>query len=173
MNNRIIIEGVVFDFESYFLRKGDFSVYLSEMEMKLLKLLIDNRGRVVTKQEISEVIWGVTEGNDENVVQLTHKIRRVMKNLSIEHLIKTKRNMGYIFSGEDDDINNDMRYQSDDSIHHQDNVHIGSKILGVVNKSNLLIAVVTVIVVFILSLLILNIINTLGIQTLIDRLNIK
>lgn len=70
---------------------------LSKNEFLIIKTLFEKQGRVVSREEIMERLWGNDEFVDDNT--LTVNITRIRKKFEAEgkhDLIKTKRGMGYI-----------------------------------------------------------------------------
>lgn len=82
--------------------KGVFSVdgeetELSKNEMKILGYLLENKGRIVSRDALINYLWDNEEFVDDNT--LTVNINRVRKKLDdsgIKNVIKTKRGQGYI-----------------------------------------------------------------------------
>lgn len=66
---------------------------LTALEYKLLSLLMQNAGKVVTRELIFEKIWDVS-GNFVNDNTLTVYIKRIRKKLDAD-IIKTVKGMGY------------------------------------------------------------------------------
>jgi DNA-binding response OmpR family regulator len=81
--------------------KGEQELDLSVTEYKLLKLFLENRGRLLLKEQILEAIWD-KEANfvDENTLPVN--IRRLRMKVEEEpskpRLIKTIHGMGYLWS---------------------------------------------------------------------------
>lgn len=66
---------------------------LTALEYKLLSLLMQNVGKVVTRELIFEKIWDVS-GNFVNDNTLTVYIKRIRKKLDAD-IIKTVKGLGY------------------------------------------------------------------------------
>ena len=66
---------------------------LTALEYKLLSLLMQNTGKVVTRELIFEKIWDVS-GNFVNDNTLTVYIKRIRKKLNAD-IIKTVKGLGY------------------------------------------------------------------------------
>ena len=66
---------------------------LTALEYKLLSLLMQNAGKVVTRELIFEKIWDVS-GNFVNDNTLTVYIKRIRKKLDAD-IIKTVKGLGY------------------------------------------------------------------------------
>jgi len=92
---------VVIDFENYEAYKGGEKVELSPREFKILRFLVENRGRVISRNEILNRVWGyescpTTRTVDNYVV----KIRRAIEDdpRHPKWLISV-RSVGYKFTG--------------------------------------------------------------------------
>ena len=81
-------------FEVY---KGDKKIDLNPKEFKILKLLISNAGRVFTKKQIYEQVWGdVYIGDSNNImVHLSHIREKIEDDPKNPVYIKTIRGIGY------------------------------------------------------------------------------
>src|SRR5438132_7177994 len=60
----VTINGRVIDFENLELRNGDDLVHLTLMEAKLLRYLIQNEGRAISRKAILEEVWQLQEDTD-------------------------------------------------------------------------------------------------------------
>lgn len=71
---------------------------LKNMEYKLLKYLIDNRGRVIGKEELFEKVWGDTITGDGTLNVHIRRLREKIEDDPNEpNLIKTVWGVGYIY----------------------------------------------------------------------------
>jgi len=101
------IPGAVVDFnrcEARFENDGE-RVELSPQEMNLLRYLIRNSGRVISREELLSRVWRIsphglpTRTIDMHIARLREKLRDDSSNPGI---ILTVRGKGYMFSGETD-----------------------------------------------------------------------
>ena len=70
---------------------------LTKNEFLILKTLMEKQGKVVSREEIMERLWGNDEFVDDNT--LTVNMARLIKKIEaagITDFIKTKRGLGYI-----------------------------------------------------------------------------
>lgn len=81
--------------------KTKFSVFLSneeillsQMEYQLLKLLVENKGCILTRSSLLELIWD-TNGNFVNDNTLTVTMKRLREKLHNPPYLKTVRSFGY------------------------------------------------------------------------------
>ena len=72
-------------------------VQLSKTEFLLLKLLIENQGKVFSRQQIIDEIWGVGHFIDENTVDVyVGYLRSKISDITKDEYIKTVRGAGYM-----------------------------------------------------------------------------
>jgi DNA-binding response OmpR family regulator len=101
-------EGKRIDFSALELRAGDKSIRLTLMEAELMRYLIKHEGRIVSRKQILEEVWGLREDTDTRAID--NFIVRLRKHLEAvpskpRHLL-TVRGVGYRFiaePGSDDD----------------------------------------------------------------------
>ncbi|SDS18189.1 response regulator transcription factor [Paraoerskovia marina] len=97
------------DEDSYEVRRAGQPVDLSPTEFKLLRYLMMNAGRVLSKAQILDHVWQYDWGGDANIVEsyisyLRRKIDAVTvegpdgsgEPVTVEPLIQTKRGVGYL-----------------------------------------------------------------------------
>lgn len=91
--NIITVSGVMLDLDKSAVFENGKQLELTALEYKLLSLLMQNAGKVVTRELIFEKIWDVS-GNFVNDNTLTVYIKRIRKKLDAD-IIKTVKGMGY------------------------------------------------------------------------------
>jgi len=91
--NIITVSGVTLDLDKSAVFENGKRLELTALEYKLLSLLMQNAGKVVTRELIFEKIWDVS-GNFVNDNTLTVYIKRVRKKLDAD-IIKTVKGLGY------------------------------------------------------------------------------
>jgi DNA-binding response OmpR family regulator len=92
-------DGRTIDFGELELRSGDTRIQLTLMEAKLLRHLIANEGKVVTRKSILEDVWGLHEDTDTRAIDnFIVRLRRYIEPDPSEpqHLL-TVRGVGYRF----------------------------------------------------------------------------
>jgi len=92
-------KGVLLNLRSYEVHVNGDLVNLTSKEFDLLKLLLSNPGRVFTKAEIFEKVWGYA--SEDNVPTVTVHIRKLREKLEFNpaepEYIKTIWGVGYKF----------------------------------------------------------------------------
>lgn len=91
--NIITVSGITLDLDKSAVFENGKQLELTALEYKLLSLLMQNAGKVVTRELIFEKIWDVS-GNFVNDNTLTVYIKRIRKKLDAD-IIKTVKGMGY------------------------------------------------------------------------------
>ena len=83
-----------FDFPRMEFRGPSGTVELSRTEQKLLRILVKNRGVVVSRQRLLEYVWGEgSEYVDENALSVA--VKRLRDKLSAAEEIRTVYGVGY------------------------------------------------------------------------------
>lgn len=97
-NTRIRYKNLEVDTDKRFVLMNGEKVHLTSTEYKLLRYLIENKGRIVTKAMLLEQLWDI-DGNfvDENTVRVNIKRLRQKLNDDKQEYIVTVFGMGYTF----------------------------------------------------------------------------
>ena len=98
-NSVITIDDYSFDFSTMEFSVRDNKVELSKTEQKLLRLLIENRGTVMSRSALVDRIW--TDGAEyveENALSVT--VKRLRDKLEAHQYIKTIYGIGYSWVNE-------------------------------------------------------------------------
>jgi DNA-binding response OmpR family regulator len=85
---------IIIDFSAYTAIKGNCLLDLTTKELELLKFLAENEGRVVSRQQILDTVWGLNAGSSDRTVD-TH-IKNIRRKLGVACII-TVKNVGYRF----------------------------------------------------------------------------
>ena len=94
-------EGFAFDFEWMEFRKNGRLIELSKTEQRLLRILVENRGRVLSRETLLERVWpDGAEYVEENTLSVT--VKRLRDKLedtpSKPRLLKTVYGIGYTWA---------------------------------------------------------------------------
>ena len=91
--------GKTIDFGALELRSGDHTIHLTLMESELLRHLVRNDGRIVSRKQILEEVWGLHEDTDTRAIDnFVVRLRRYIEDdpANPRHLL-TVRGVGYRF----------------------------------------------------------------------------
>lgn len=88
------------------IEKDEKTIELTNNEIKILKYLLKNRERIVSRDEIMEYLWEDSSFVDDNTLTVNiTRIRNKLTELNLKDLIETKRGQGYILKkGENNEI---------------------------------------------------------------------
>jgi DNA-binding response OmpR family regulator len=91
--------GRIIDFGNLEIRSAEGTTHLTVMESELLRHLIHNRGRVVSRKSILEEVWGLREDTDTRAIDnFIVRLRRYLEdNPSRPKHLLTVRGVGYRF----------------------------------------------------------------------------
>ncbi len=79
------------------IEKGDKVIELTKNEFKILKYLVENRQKIVSREEIMDVLWDTESFIDDNTLTVNiTRLRNKLEELSLKELLETKRGQGYI-----------------------------------------------------------------------------
>lgn len=98
-------QGKEFDFGNLELRTGTETIKLTLMEAKLLRHLIVNAGKAVSRKEILEEVWGLSEETDTRAIDnFVVRLRRYIEDdPSRPKILQTVRGIGYRFALTEED----------------------------------------------------------------------
>lgn len=95
---------ITIDKEKYEVRKGDEKLSLTLKEFELLKMLIENQGKVLTRDLLLDKIWGYDYlGETRTVdVHIRHLRQKIKDEDGSSQIIETIRGVGYKAAAEGD-----------------------------------------------------------------------
>ena len=94
--SRLVFADVVLDDDTHEVWKAGEPVELSPTEFNLLRYLLQNPGRVLSKRQILEHVWSYDFGGDGNVVESYVSYLRRKVDTSEPRLLHTVRGVGYV-----------------------------------------------------------------------------
>jgi DNA-binding winged helix-turn-helix (wHTH) protein len=98
---RVDFADCTFDSETRQLLRGGDAVHLSPKAFRLLELLLENRPRALSKQELQDKLWPKTFVSEANLAGLAAEARRAIGDAARgSRLLQTVYGFGYRFSGE-------------------------------------------------------------------------
>lgn len=81
--------------------KNDKIIDLTKNEYKILKYLIENRNKIVSREDIMDCLWENESFIDDNTLSVNiTRLRSKLEELGLKDIIETKRGQGYILKGE-------------------------------------------------------------------------
>ena len=97
LKGTVQVDGMALDTKKSILRKNGDEIHLTPKETKLMVLLMENVGKVVSRSELMQHVWnteylGDTRTLDVHICWLRQKIE---ENPRIPEMILTRRGQGY------------------------------------------------------------------------------
>lgn len=76
---------------------GDDRISLSKNEYRILHILMENKGKVVSREKLMELLWETDSFVDENTLSVNiNRLRKRLDSAGLENFITTKFGMGYL-----------------------------------------------------------------------------
>ena len=98
-SNELIVGDIKFDLNSYQVYIKNQKVHLGPKEYKLLKFLVENNGRVYSRAQLLDHVWGQANFLEERTVDVhIRRLRTILEKYKIDNLIQTIRGAGYGFN---------------------------------------------------------------------------
>ena len=77
--------------------KGDLRLELTRNEFRILEMLLENRGRIVSREELMERLWSTDSFVDENTLSVNvNRLRKKLEGAGLFDAIRTRKGKGYI-----------------------------------------------------------------------------
>lgn len=77
--------------------KGDVRLELTRNEFRILEMLLENRGRIVSREELMERLWSTDSFVDENTLSVNvNRLRKKLEGAGLFDAIRTRKGEGYI-----------------------------------------------------------------------------
>ena len=94
---KLYYQGVNVDLSKSVLEKNDHELLLSKNEMSIFYFLLVNQGKIVSRDEIMNYLWGTNKFIDDNTltVNMTRLKKKLVK-IGLIDVIETRRDQGYI-----------------------------------------------------------------------------
>ncbi|MDR2590628.1 MAG: response regulator transcription factor [Oscillospiraceae bacterium] len=95
INNTVLSIGdIVIDFSAYTVTKNNQPLNFTPKEIEILKFFAENEGKVVSRQQTLDAVWGLDNLSSDRTID-TH-IKNIRRKLNVE-CIMTIKNVGYKF----------------------------------------------------------------------------
>ena len=99
--NKIDAKDFILNISNSTIIKDDKIIDLTKNEYKILKYLIENREKIVSREDIMDVLWENDCFVDDNTLSVNiTRLRSKLEELGLKDIIETKRGQGYMLKGE-------------------------------------------------------------------------
>lgn len=95
------VRGASLDLLDTSLKTAGKEIELTKNEFKIMKLLMENKNRVVLREEIMEALWDSECFVDDNTLTVNvNRLRKKLEDMGLKEFIQTKKGMGYLIHDE-------------------------------------------------------------------------
>ncbi|MGN1405728.1 MAG: response regulator transcription factor [Erysipelotrichaceae bacterium] len=95
--NIISINGINLNINDSSISYENRHLELSKNEFRILLTLVQNKGKIVSREKLMEVLWQSGDFVDENTLNVNiNRLRKKLETIKINDLIQTKFGMGYM-----------------------------------------------------------------------------
>ncbi len=99
LNQQIAVSDLILNQTTRTARRGQRAIGLTTKEYALLEFLMENAGRVLTREQIAEHVWDINFDAFSNVIDVyVGRIRRKVDMEDETPLVHTRRGTGYLLS---------------------------------------------------------------------------
>lgn len=89
--------GMIFDMGKGLVTYADERVELTKNEMGILETLLEQKGRIVTRDKLMERLWESDSFIDDNTLTVNvARLRKKLGEIGIQDMIKTRKGIGYV-----------------------------------------------------------------------------
>lgn len=93
----LCVGGLALDEGSFRLAYGDETVELTKNEYKIIKILMENVDRIVSREDLLIELWDDSSFVDDNTLTVNMtRVKTKLEQLGVDGAIKTKRRSGYM-----------------------------------------------------------------------------
>lgn len=102
--NVLVCDDLKIDIDSHIVERNGVELKLTLQEFKLLRLLMENKNRVLSRSQILNTVWGIDYESNTNVVDVYISYLRNKVDADFDHkLIQTVKGRGYIMRTQEEE----------------------------------------------------------------------
>jgi two-component system OmpR family response regulator len=99
----MVVGDLVLDPDGHRVARAGAAIALTATEFQLLRILMENAGRVLSKGELLEAVWGADGGRSSNILELYISYLRKKVDIGRIPMIHTVRRVGYVLRAAGDE----------------------------------------------------------------------
>ena len=97
--NRINCKKFILNVSKSTIEKENQVLELTKNELKILHYLVENMGKIVSREQIMSYLWDSESFIDDNTLTVNMtRLRNKLEEFGLKDVIKTKRGQGYILN---------------------------------------------------------------------------
>lgn len=98
-SNIITYNNITLDLSTATLSHNDTSIELSKNEFKILTILLNNKGQIISRDKLMQKLWDNDWFVDDNTLTVNiNRLRKRLSQIGLDEFIITKRGMGYLIN---------------------------------------------------------------------------
>lgn len=95
--NTLEVKGVLLELTEAAVSCKDNKAELTKNEYKILRLLMENKNNIVSREEIMKCLWDCDSFIDDNTLTVNvNRLRKKLEEMGVVDFITTKKGMGYL-----------------------------------------------------------------------------
>ena len=97
IDTNLVYHGVNINLSKSTLKNDDIELLLSKNEMSIFYFLFMNQGKIVSRDEIMNYLWGTDKFIDDNTLTVNMtRLKKKLVQIGLINVIETRRDQGYI-----------------------------------------------------------------------------
>ena len=101
VKDKIDAKDFVLNISNSTIMKNDKVIELTKNEYRILKYLLENRGKIISREEIMDCLWESESFIDDNTLSVNiTRLRNKLEELGLKDIIETRKGQGYMLKGE-------------------------------------------------------------------------
>ena len=97
IKDKIDAKDFILNLSNSTIEKNQKNIELTKNELRILKYLVENRGKIVPREEIMNALWETESFIDDNTLSVNiTRLRNKLEELGLKELLETRRGQGYI-----------------------------------------------------------------------------
>lgn len=96
INEEIVCDNITLNLSKSIVTCGEQEIDLTKNELRILHLLVKNKGLILSRDTIMEALWQSNEFVDDNTLTVNiNRLRKKLEGIGASDYIKTRRGQGY------------------------------------------------------------------------------
>ncbi|MGL4282687.1 MAG: winged helix-turn-helix domain-containing protein, partial [Eubacterium aggregans] len=96
-SDRLVVQGAVLSTKELTLSYQDDRLELTKNEYRILKVLMEHPGQVISRDQLMEKLWETDRYIDDNTLTVNvTRLRKRLAEIGLTNFITTKRGLGYL-----------------------------------------------------------------------------
>ncbi len=95
----LVVKGVILHLENALCSKDEKNVELTKNEFVILRTLMQNKSKIVSRDDIMSKLWNTEVFIDDNTLTVNiTRLRKKLSDIGVTNFIETRKNLGYVIN---------------------------------------------------------------------------